>query len=204
MKKITVLFLLLASFVMTSQAQVKFGLKGGLNVTDMSFDKELFETSNQIGFFVGPTVKFTLPLVGLGVDFSAMYDQRSAEVVNGGEKTTLKQETVIVPLNLRYSIGLGSAANVFLFAGPQVGFNIGDKEHIISEAQDWRLKDSNFSVNVGLGLTLASHLQLSANYNIACGTTGELNVVDTTVNTVKNVFTDSKTNSWQISAAYFF
>lgn len=64
----------------TASAQVQFGVKAGVNVTNMSLDKEVLDASNRVGFFVGPTVKFTLPVVGLGIDASALYDQREAKV----------------------------------------------------------------------------------------------------------------------------
>uniref|UniRef100_UPI004024B9B7 porin family protein n=1 Tax=Prevotella sp. TaxID=59823 RepID=UPI004024B9B7 len=164
-----------------AQAQVKFGIKGGLNVTSMSLDKDkLLDTENQAGFFIGPTVKFTLPIVGLGIDASALYDQREAKIkgdINGNKVETsskLKTQAINVPINVRYGVGLGSVANVFLFAGPQFGFNVGDKnQSLLKDAAEWKLKSSNFSVNVGLGFTVLSHLQVSANYNIACGKTGD-------------------------------
>ena len=64
----------------SAQAQIKFGLKGGLNVTDMSLSRKVFDADNQAGFFIGPTVKFTLPVMGLGIDAAALYDQRQAKV----------------------------------------------------------------------------------------------------------------------------
>lgn len=33
-----------------SQAQIKFGLKGGLNVTNMSLNMDVIDKSNQTGF----------------------------------------------------------------------------------------------------------------------------------------------------------
>ena len=45
-----------------AQAQVKFGVKGGLNVTNMTFTKDIFDASNKTGFFIGPIVKVSLPL----------------------------------------------------------------------------------------------------------------------------------------------
>ena len=45
-----------------AQAQVKFGVKGGLNVTNMTFTKDIFDASNKTGFFIGPMVKVSLPL----------------------------------------------------------------------------------------------------------------------------------------------
>lgn len=204
MKKFFTLVVLLATMAVAAQAQVKFGVKGGLNLTNMKFDNSVANKSNQTGFFIGPTVNFTLPVVGLGIDASALYDQRSAKI--DGSEDKLKQQSIQVPINLRYGFGLGNTASLYLFAGPQFGFNIGDKSaNIIDNALEWRLKDSNLSANVGVGLMLLNHLQVSANYNIALGTTGESNVISTTASTVGNLVTGkTKANAWQISVAYFF
>ena len=201
MKKFFTLVVLLATMTVAAQAQVKFGVKGGLNLTNMKFDNSVANKSNQTGFFIGPTLNFTLPVVGLGIDASALYDQRSAEV--NDEK--LKQQSIQIPINLRYGFGLGNTASFYIFAGPQFGFNVGDKSNIINDASEWRLKDSNLSANVGLGLMLLNHLQVSANYNIALGTTGEANPITTTASTVGNLVTGkTKANAWQLSVAYFF
>ncbi len=201
MKKILTLVVLLATITVAAQAQVKFGVKGGLNITSMKLDKSVADKSNQAGFFIGPTVKFTLPVVGLGIDAAALYDQRSAKVLD----ETLKQQSIQIPINLRYGIGLGSTASFYIFAGPQFGFAIGDKvTELANDAADWRLKDSNLSANVGLGLMLLNHLQVSANYNIALGTTGEVDV-NNAINTAWNTaIGKAKANAWQISLAYYF
>lgn len=195
-----------------AQAQVQFGIKGGLNVTSMSLDKDkLLDTENQAGFFIGPTVKFTLPIVGLGIDASALYDQREAKIkgdINGNKVETsskLKTQAINVPINVRYGVGLGSVANVFFFAGPQFGFNVGDKnQSLLKDAAEWKLKSSNFSVNVGLGFTVLSHLQVSANYNIACGKTGDVTVSDAAGATLQELLGSGKANAWQVGLAYYF
>lgn len=194
----------------TASAQVQFGLKAGVNVTNMSLDESVLDASNRAGFFVGPTVKFTLPIVGLGIDASALYDQREAKVsVDGTQQLfdteqTIKHRQIAVPINVRYGFGLGETASLFLFAGPQFGFNVGDKEQSLwRDAAEWKLKTSTFSVNVGVGAMLLNHLQLTANYNIACGNTGEINTsVDALQKAVKGV--KGKSNSWQIGLAYYF
>lgn len=197
-----------------AQAQVQFGIKGGLNVTSMSLDKDkLLDTENQAGFFIGPTVKFTLPIVGLGIDASALYDQREAKIkgdINGNKVETsskLKTQAINVPINVRYGVGLGSVANVFFFAGPQFGFNVGDKnQSLLKDAAEWKLKSSNFSVNVGLGFTVLSHLQVSANYNIACGKTGDVTVSDAAGTALQDMpgKNGGKANAWQVGLAYYF
>ena len=207
MKKLFALIVLVAAtyFAVPANAQLKFGIKGGLNITDMSLSNDVFETSNRTGFFIGPTIKFTLPIVGLGIDASALYDQREGEVNveaddNTLVSTRLKQKSINIPINLRYDIGFGSLAAVYLAAGPQFGFNVGDKnQSLYKDVAEWRLNTSNFSVNVGAGVMLLGHLQVGANYNIVCGKTGEITVLDGAESVLRG-----RSNTWQISAAYYF
>ncbi len=118
-------------FSVNANAQLKLGVKGGLNVSSMSFSDDVFDGSNRTGWFIGPTLKFTVPVVGLGFDVSALYNQASSKVWNveyeSGEET-VKRQSVEIPINVRYGVGLGSLANIFLFAGPQFGFIVGDDE----------------------------------------------------------------------------
>lgn len=213
MKKIFTTAVLAAAMLFSAnsaEAQVKFGIKGGLNVTSMSLDSKVLDAENRAGFFIGPTLKFTLPVVGLGIDASALYDQREAKAkaeVEGAEvESNFKTQAINIPINVRYGFGLGSTASIFLFAGPQFGFNVGDKnQSIFKDMGEWRLKSSTFSVNVGVGAMLLSHLQLSANYNIACGKTGDMTVSKALGETGQNLFSkNGRTNAWQIGLAYYF
>ena len=83
MKKVLSIVFLVAAmlFAANANAQIKFGLKGGLNVTSMSFSEEVFDASNKTGFFVGPMVKVTVPIVGLSFDAAALYDQKEGQQV---------------------------------------------------------------------------------------------------------------------------
>ena len=209
MKKILTLIVMAVALATPSHAQLKFGLQGGINQTsmsDFSFDQAGVEDAveNKSGFFVGPTVKYTFPLIGLGFDIAALYDQREAK---DGDQT-LKSKSVQIPVNVRYGIGLGDVAEFFAFAGPQFGFNIGDKtqtwEDVQGYSRDWTMKTSSLSANVGIGATVLNHLQVKANYNIALGKTGDIEVKDATNAAWDVVKGDAKANAWQISLTYFF
>ena len=206
MKRIITLLVLAVAMTMTVQAQgIKFGVKGGLNITKMSISKDVFDSKNKAGFFVGPTLKLSLPM-GFGADIAALYDERSADVeletsstVLPGENQsptneTIKQKSIQVPVNLRYNIGLSSVAGIYLAVGPQFGFPVADKV-FKTEFGEYRLKDANLSVNFGAGLTLMGHLEVGFTYNLAAGKSGEFT-------SIKDI--DTHNNAWQISAAYFF
>lgn len=211
MKKIlSLVFMVAAMLYATSvNAQIKFGLKGGLNVTSMSFSEDVLDASNKTGFFVGPMVKVTVPIVGLSFDAAALYDQKEAKVKANGDDYDLtgknvKQQSINIPVNVRYGFGLSSLANAFVFAGPQWGINVGDKNFKWTDTASYSLKKSNFSVNVGAGVTLLNHLQVSANYNIACGKSADASLskaLDAAANAGKD---KSRNNSWQIALGYWF
>lgn len=207
MKKIFMLLVMIVTMTAANNAsaQIKFGLKGGVNVTDMSLNSSVFDASNRTGFFVGPTIKVQLPLVGLGIDASALYDQREAKIKVGDATTkeTLRSQAINIPINLRYGWGLSSMANIFLFAGPQFGFNVGDKDQKINESSTWSVKNSNFSLNFGAGVTLLSHLQLTANYNVVCGKTSDATIKEG-FEQLTNKEVRSRANAWQIALAYYF
>lgn len=189
-----------------AQAQVKFGVKGGLNITTMKFSCHVLDKSNSEGYYIGPTMKFVLPVIGIGVDASAIFSQRSSKFVaeQGNEQIitdkeeTLTQRVISVPVNLRYEVGLGDAASIYFYAGPQASFNVGGNIRDIN----WHWNDTDFSVNVGLGVMLSAHLQINTNYNIGLGKTGELKS--------KSVFTTldkgfyGRANTWQLGLAYYF
>lgn len=197
-------FILLLLHTASAGAQVKWGVKGGYNITDMSLDKSVLNTENRHGFFVGPTLKVETPFLGLGFDISALYDQRESKV---GDDTpvTMTTKMVTVPLNVRISVGTRSSLAFFAYAGPQIGFNLNDHDKVIEQAKTWRYRDSNFSVNLGGGLLLGDCFQVTANYNIVCGRTADV-TVDSAIDMVKDDLKkhEAKENAWQIGAAFYF
>ncbi len=152
-------------------AEVRVGARGGVNLVDndiTGFDgKQAFDNDRYTGYFAGLTFQVDLS-GGFGLDLSALYSQKGFEVY--GERE-FKQQSVAVPALLNYSIGLGNFFGVFLQAGPQINFNVGDTEMMISNAamdsfRTFELEDHSWSFNVGGGLRLFRNLQLSVNYNM--------------------------------------
>ena len=198
MKKIftTVVFMAALLVAIPAKAGLNFGIKGGYNITNFSFSEDVIAKDNQQGFFIGPSLKIGIPVLPIGFEIAALYDQRDAKLE--GEK--ISQKSINIPINVRYELGLGDMAGIYVAAGPQFGFNIGDKKFSFSNANDYEMKDSNLSLNLGAGIRLVSHLEIGFNYNIALGKTGEFNEVDG----AKNLVGNGKANAWQISAAYYF
>lgn len=174
---------------MPAQAQlIKFGVKGGLNLAkaDISAGTQNFKTDNFTGFFIGPMAEVTIPVVGLGVDGALLFAQRGVKV----NEHSYRQNGLDIPINLKYTIGLGSMLGVYVAAGPDFFFNFsGDNKF---GSQTLSKKNAQVGINVGAGVKLLKHLQVGANYNIPTGKTAEGESVS------------YKTKMWQISAAYIF
>lgn len=204
MKKFFVLMVVMAvTAVMPASAQgVKFGVKGGLNNTEMKFDESVFDAENRFGWFAGPVVRIDLPITGLGVDIAGLYDQRETKV--NDEK--IQQKSILVPINARLNLGLGDAAGIYVAAGPQFGFNVGDDEFKWKDKDNYertfQLKKSSFSVNLGAGLYLSDHFEVGFTYNIAMGKTADATFKDAIKTATTN--DDTKAKAWTISACYYF
>lgn len=199
MKKIfnVVMVAVALMMVIPVQAQlIKFGVKGGLNMSKIDW-KGGYEGNkdNTTGFFIGPMAEITLPVVGLGFDGALMYSQRG--------KGEVKEQGLEIPVNLKYTIGFGSFAGIYLAAGPDFFFNFKDinLEDIISingkptTPETINSKKSQVALNLGAGLKLLKKLQVGITYQIPMGDSFELE------NLGKGV---GKTKTWQVSAAYIF
>lgn len=190
-------------FAMPSQAQVKFGVKAGLNLSTVSFDINNWSSNldgdNRAGFFAGVTADVTIPVLGFGADISLQYDNKVAKVDNGDSKTL---HYIALPINVKYTLGLSSIASVYAATGPQFAWNVGDRHWNISGInKGWELKSSNFSWNIGAGATFIKHVRVGYNYNIGIGKTAELNGWEIAGKTITGKL---KNNTHQISVAYIF
>ena len=191
MKKIFSTLVVMACLLLAvpAQAQVKFGVKGGLDISKL--DNKVGD--NTTGFFVGPMVDVTLPIIGLGIDVAALYSQSGLDVNNENSE---KLKSIEIPVNLKWTLGLGSTLGVYVAAGPQFGFSINDGWKQLMEESN----KSFVSVNVGAGLKLLRHLQVGVNYNIGASKLGDM-IVDTSDGRLQSSI---RKNTWQVSLAYMF
>lgn len=207
-KNILHLAVLVAALACTTaaQAQLKFGVKAGLNVSSVSM-KDIpgnFDNSNRTGFFAGATADVTIPFVGIGADVSLMYDNRVVNVtaVAGGEKESANKTLhyIVLPVNVKYTLGFSSLVSAYAATGPQFAWNIGDR-HWGNVTEGWELKSSAFSWNVGVGATFLSHVRIGYNYNIGLGNTAELSGWGVAGKAIKGKL---KNNTHQIALTYLF
>jgi opacity protein-like surface antigen len=178
MKKV---FFALAAVLMlslTSQAQVKFGAKAGLNLSRVT---EAVETMTP-GFHAGIYAQVKLhPMFSIQPE--VLYSMQGGmekdvnEILNQtiSSKTTLTSHNVIVPIMLQFS----PIKMITIEAGPQFGFNLGMSSHNVVttqglvntetesdytfESDDYNMFD--FGLAAGLKLNVASNVNVYARYN---------------------------------------
>ena len=159
MKKIFSAFIIAVCcmfMAMPAQAQLlKWGVKGGVNLTKIDWDGGFKgNKDNSTGFFIGPMAEITIPIVGLGVDGALLFSQRG--------KGDVKQTGVEVPVNLKYTIGLGSLLGIYFAAGPDFFFDFDKKDNVDR-------KKTQVGLNLGAGVKLIKHLQVGVNYQFPMG-----------------------------------
>lgn len=214
MKKIFGLLAAICLFTaMPATAQFNFGIKAGVNLSEkpsLNFNELKNSLQGNTGWFVGPTAKFVFPVVGLGIEANVLYSQANIEV-NG---QNILNQSIDIPLYLRYEITLpvvNKFLEPFVAVGPQFGWNIGNKnisiDNVIENVtENIKFKESNISLNLGLGVILFDHLQVHANYNLALGKTADVTATykDSSLIDISKNIAEMKSNIWQISLAYIF
>ena len=175
-----------------AQAQFSWGIKGGVNLVNNDFSalkgmtkEDVMNQDNYTGFFIGPKAEVRIPILGFGLEAAALYSQKGMTI---GDNETFKQNSFLIPLNVKYAFGLGNFANVFIAAGPEFGFNMGETSKVINDIvvengvangdiKAYVLEKSTLSINVGVGATLFNHLQVGVNYNMPWGKTAEFQTI---------------------------
>lgn len=181
------------------QAKGRFGVRGGINVSQISIDKGVFSGDNRCGFFLGPTFEFSLPVVGLGMDVALLYDLKTAKMSKeDGDVLTEKFNYIDFPVNLRYTIGSSKIVAFSMYTGPQLSLTLGNTR--VFEG-NYSLDQTMLSWNVGASFRLFTHYQLGYNYNVGVGRTAEFvgrKVLNDLIGRKLN------NNTHQITLTYFF
>ena len=147
--------------------------------------------------------------MGFGLDGSLLYSQEKYNldargVGYAGDNKTAR--SLSVPINLRYSMGIGSLATVYVATGPQFDMALGSK--------NWDITDPNYtgndvfkseswttSWNVGAGVKVLDTVELNVTYNF-----GLSDVTKTVLNNLgQNVRTDNvKANTFKVGLTVYF
>lgn len=184
-----------------ANAQIRFGIKAGVNVDKMSLDSKYFNVDNNCGFTGGVMVEGMIPAVGLGADVSVMYTYMNAENDTKLISGDFTKNFIEIPVNLKYKLSVPVIASIvkpYIFTGPAFAFKLG-KDTI----EDFKEKNCQVVWNLGLGVELIRHLQIGASYgwNINGAGTYVLEAAGVQFNDTK---VKAKNNYWTVTAAWLF
>ncbi|MDX1315015.1 MAG: porin family protein [Eudoraea sp.] len=163
-----ILFSLLSLFAFTTYAQgdVVFGVRGGVNFTNISGD-DTEEFSSRTGIQLGFLAEFGLTdMLALRPELN--FSMQGAELSEPGFEGKIKLNYLNIPVMLKVDVADG----FFFEAGPQLGFLMSAKEEFDEEGESGEedikneVKDIDFGGNLGLGYELDSGLFFNARYNI--------------------------------------
>ena len=203
------LLLLLATAAPAAAQSFSWGVTAGMNLSKLSLSGNVkqtaiqnFNTDNKAGWYVGPKITFNT-IIGLGVDASLQYSERNLSIDGESEK----YRTVEIPLNLRYTLGLGSIASVYVATGPQFGFGLQNmKWENTLTGGNFDKSNMTTTWNIGAGVRVLKHLEVGIGYNFALGNVGKTlfeNVGGTTGNS-QDYQLEYKTNTFQAQLTYYF
>jgi hypothetical protein len=182
MKKLSIA-LVIGAFVgmlalpQTAAADVKFGIKGGVNAANVNgsfFDEiEDIDWKNEIGFCAGIFLEFNFGRV-LTIQPEVLYTMKGAKTTyEEGELTATEKlhfDYIEIPLLLKLRLPTGSL-HPFVFAGPAIGFNLSSKVKWIEDGDSGEediedFEKFDYSAVFGGGLQLGSSIHIDVRYTI--------------------------------------
>ncbi len=155
-KSMMVLTVMLFTLSTISFSQVKFGLKGGLNVTEISMEMDGFSKSpdSRMGAVAGAFVNLRLSN-SIGIQPELLYSMKGS---NFEADVVTKLDYLSVPVMVKYYFG-----GFNLQAGPMFDFLLSAEEEYDGEEED--LKDIVKGMDLGLGFGLGYELPLGLSFD---------------------------------------
>ncbi|MDR2813397.1 MAG: PorT family protein [Prevotellaceae bacterium] len=173
MKKI-VFTIVVISVTLTTTAQVRFGVKGGLNLSNLSkvkmeIGRVEFPTpgKNEIiaGLLLGGYVNYGFTDL-LAMQVELMFSMQGATFNISSNRETVRLNYINIPMLI--DVKPVKPIPISLLVGPQFGFCVGkfSDGKKMKEEQAVAHRDFDFSVALGVQYTFIEHLALGVRYNI--------------------------------------
>lgn len=185
-----------------ANAEFRFGVKAGLNVNKLHLSDMAanVKSDNQCGVTAGLMTEFTVPIIGIGFDLSLMYTHMNNDIEEGVNQGCVGKNFLEIPLNLKYKFTLPVVSSILkpmVYTGPTMALKL-DK----STFRDLQTKTVQMGWNIGVGLELVKHLQISGGYTFGINNVAKkVSVLNDNVS-IGNV--KVKNNYWTVTAAWLF
>lgn len=162
MKKVALFFVVAACmmFSQTANSQIRFGIRGGLNLSSPSLDGVNYtDKSSYNGFNVGPTLEAMFGPIG--VEGSLLYSKKGISFDLLGTSHDISVNYLEIPLNLKLKFGL-PGLKIYGVAGPYFSYGFkGNVSNLVSvDFSKW-----DVGGNVGAGVELLKFIQVGVGYS---------------------------------------
>jgi len=187
MKKIIFLPLLLV--VGMVNAQLQFGLKGGVNISNFTGgDFQNIEKSPYVAWHAGGLLRIKFDHLVLQPE--VLFSTQGAKLDDGTTEENYEITYVNIPIMLQWQF----KGSFYVEAGPQVGFKV--SEDIPNSAIDEFAKSTDLSIGVGLGFLKSKGLGIGGRYTVGVSKVGEFDSA--------NIDPDFKNGVIQFSLIFIF
>ncbi len=193
--RILLSLLLLAAMALPATAQVRFGIRAGMTVGELRFDRKVINSDNRVGYTGGLLLDLNIPAVGLGAEVSAMYTHRNNRLSD--DHQIYKRHYIDIPVYVRYRLALPGVERIiapYAFTGPC--FAILFNENAPTNYDNSR---TFLSWDIGAGADLFGHLRLSASYGL--GISKAMEYINQDYNGER---VHGKDRYWTLNAAWLF
>lgn len=161
MKKIILVLTAVIAFS-ASQAQTKFGLKGGINSSKERYPEAALSTDSKVGFLVGGFV--TIPAgKKMSIQTELLFQTLGGKSMVENMKTTYIQVPVLFKFNAN--------KKVYFEAGPQIGFLLSAKSGATNQKAAY--KSTDLQLALGTGFNINKQVSLGLRYGSTLGSMGK-------------------------------
>lgn len=201
--RIIAILFVLSLTSLTAYSQVRFGIKGGIDVIDHKPNFDMLKVSNRLGYQVGASLELMAPVSGFGLELSALYGRKEYDVETKLLDVAISDHDYIsVPLVLKKRFGITSMLGIFISAGGFIDFNINGGDFKIDEIDQYvdkfKAKDFEAGATAGAGLQLFKNFDLGMYYRATL--TDKYAIEDPDWNKLN----DKKYQTWTVGLTYFF
>jgi hypothetical protein len=200
------LLIIVVAFTMTTKsfAQVKYGVKAGLNLANIS-EKSSLGSENEgktskIGFHFGGTAEFPAS-EAVSVQTGLLFSSKGYKISLEGASGSMNVNYLEIPINTIYKIEIGSS-KLCLSAGPYLAYAVSGSAKYggievdvnIGSDDDDDYKALDYGLNIGAGVELNDKITIGLQYGIGLAN----------ISSYTGYGSSAKNNVFGISVGYMF
>ncbi len=209
-KLLIILFAFMLSGVTGMNAQFRYGPVAGVNISKLSFNQDLFDVSQAVGFQAGVQAELMFPGIGFGIDFGLLYNQatsfanigqREVWASQGFGRQRMMLHQIDIPVHLRFKWtrmnGLEEKIAPFVYGGPEFLLNCGHSKVKGNPGVEnpFTYSGGGLGLTAGLGFELWRSWQISASYTWGMSYMVKTKLLDDF---------SGRSSQWTVRVAYLF